>query len=850
MKTNIAESFNKDLYDKILSSFSENEKKLDSEWKIQKIYDGINYDLEKKSGNNYISLEGNNDGDYLFLGTTIFKESETEYIPNSILDVKRYIKTKESYGFKLNSESLNKYQIYEICKKGDNQTINIEFSPFLKDLDENCFKEKNLQKDLDDLNIQDLSIFYLQYFPTLAKKNQDTKYYNSEERKAFLNEIKEKIKNEENIQIKPIELYGPFGIGKSCSLLAFQKAKLFGIKSAYFNLNSLYNLQDIKKSVQMVLYESMSLFNDFTIFSNLKNEIIGKNFDNPWSIIKEVINFVLKNLNQKFIIIIDQYKEVFNNINIKSHEKLDEVLLNTDYGMIIIKCSSMNDNDVKMNFFDVVEKNKYIYIDKLFEIKSSDEKEKLYFGNISLYHYLYVESGKNFDDFIENQKKMIKSDIRKSIPESTNLLQVISFISNIMKTDSFFSEEDIKEKLHMIPLKYIILKKKIIDGKKIYTLDYSCLLIKIAFEELAYEELKKIAETPGIKNLKGTVGDLFEIMCHFALLLGGLENFNLDSKNLFYLEKNLYNNQEKEANWKENTKDGNKMKSLNSFYIRPTSTNSELYDSVIIFKEGENYSAYLLQMSISKDSGKKIANRKTHSEAITKVKSKIKKIYGIDIKNVYFSYIFNYDDIKPKDIIECITSKLDYFYFSLERNKFYQPDINTKMENKNSKIESFVEREIENCGHITKLDFNSLANMEEKNINTDFLKSQKELNIENFEFLELLKKKPKKDKISDISDILLDLEPVKKIIKRNKNLKLEICSDSGELTNVLNYLKNREYICLIGIREKIYMIYDKCTYEYNNINKEFGSISDNLGTKILINGTKVKYEIFSIIGKD
>lgn len=242
----------------------------------------------------------------------------------------------------------------------------------------------------------------------------------------------------------------------------------------------------------MVLYESMSLFNDFTIFSNLKNEIIGKNFDNPWSIIKEVINFVLKNLDQKFIIIIDQYKEVFNNINIKSHEKLDEVLLNTDYGMIIIKCSSMNDNDVKMNFFDVVEKNKYIYIDKLFEIKSSDEKEKLYFGNISLYHYLYVESGKNFDDFIENQKKMIKSDIRKSIPESTNLLQVISFISNIMKTDSFFSEEDIKEKLHMIPLKYIILKKKIIDGKKIYTLDYSCLLIKIAFEELAYEELKRL----------------------------------------------------------------------------------------------------------------------------------------------------------------------------------------------------------------------------------------------------------------------------------------------------------------------------------------------------------------------
>ena len=174
-----------------------------------------------------------------------------------------------------------------------------------------------------------------------------------------------------------------------------------------------------------------------------------------------------------------------------------------------------------------------------------------------------------------------------------------------------------------IPLNYILLKKNLVGEKIYYSFDYPCLLIRIIFEELAVEELNKLKETKGIKELKGTLGEIFEIICHFAILANKIEDFNLNSEKLFYLEKNIYNNQEKEGNWKKNEKDAEKMKNLDSFYIRPTNTNSELYDSIIIFKKDEKFYGYLLQMSISKDHGKKIEyQEKNIMKQLLKLKKK------------------------------------------------------------------------------------------------------------------------------------------------------------------------------------------------------------------------------------
>ena len=75
------------------------------------------------------------------------------------------------------------------------------------------------------------------------------------------------------------------------------------------------------------------------------------------------------------------------------------------------------------------------------------------------------------------EKTEIKSDIKKSIPNSTNLLKVISNITNIMKSNKLFDEHEIKAILVTIPLKYILINKIEEDGKIFYTFDYPCLLI-------------------------------------------------------------------------------------------------------------------------------------------------------------------------------------------------------------------------------------------------------------------------------------------------------------------------------------------------------------------------------------
>ena len=204
------------------------------------------------------------------------------------------------------------------------------------------------------------------------------------------------------------------------------------------------------------------------------------------------------------------------------------------------------------------------------------------------------------------------------------------------------------------------------------------------------------------------------------------------------------------------------------------------------------------------------------------------------MENVFFSYIFNYDDIMVDDIIECNSSQLDYFYFSMEENKFYQLNIEDKTRIKIKKNDKSASNIIENERYtsfpITKLDFNLLSNMNEKKVNTKFIKSKYDLENDKYDFLQVLNKKRY---YKCISNILSDLEPIKKIIKRKSNLKFEAYCESGNLNKILNYLKNAEYVCLIKYnKDNIYMIYDKDTYLYYDNNKEFKLVKDELGTML------------------
>ena len=245
-------------------------------------------------------------------------------------------------------------------------------------------------------------------------------------------------------------------------------------------------------------------------------------------------------------------------------------------------------------------------------------------------------------------------------------------------------------------------------------------------------------------------------------------------------------------------------------------------------------------MSISKKKGKKIVTRQKHYSAIQKVKKKIKILYGINIKNVYFSYIFNYDEINEDDIIECNMQSLDYFYYSIDLGTFLQ----TAQKQNAKKKDIFVEREKNNCISVTNLTFNSLSNMREIKINTKFIKSKENCKNEYGLLFTLLNRKRNYECTSDILD---DLKPVKLCIHKNKNLKLEISEEKGSLKQILPYLNDSEYVCLIECENNIYVIYNKTTFLYDSVGKTFMVAVDKLGTKLLINDINVKYEIFSIV---
>ena len=112
--------------------------------------------------------------------------------------------------------------------------------------------------------------------------------------------------------------------------------------------------------------------------------------------------------------------------------------------------------------------------------------------------------------------------------------------------------------------------------------------------------------------------------------------------------------------------------------------------------------------------------------------------------------------------------------------------------------------------HILNLTFNLLTNMEEKKINTKFIKTKDELNKDENYFFKMLNKKRNYECISEIID---DLKHIKDIIHKNKDIKLEIIAKKGNLPQILNYLTDSEYFCLIKYNNNsIYGIFDKTTY--------------------------------------
>lgn len=783
---------------------------------------------------------------------------------------------EQNFNFFNNGKNISNQDILkELREKGLTIEIkdkNIEFS-------QEIFNKQRKKIFYEALKLKDLTIFYDKYFP-IMKDFMNESFIFSEERKQFLNKL-DKI----TIMYEPFEVFGPQGIGKSTTLLAFLKQE--NVNGFYLNLKFL-NEQNMDDFINTILIESMNLFTDYNEYEKLLIYMKDKKFNEKWKYMEEIISYLiqLKIGEKTMYLIFDQFKEIIGDYNI--NEYISKIEDKQKYSKIyIIKCSSMNDDKVKNQYSLYFEKDNknldHIYIEKLIEINDSSLGSNLFifFKNNPLYYYLYLTSNKNFEKFSEDFYIRIKNEIMNKYNDNIYLLNIISEISSILKKRTIFDKIKVLEMMKKLPMKYIKIKQldndiKNNNNNQKYIFEYDCLLTQLSFERIAIELFGELSKNPSLP--KGVIGILFEIQCHFYIISGKLKNLNISLDNFFFIEGSIFKNRKKrKALEKTSKKKRNleinkadniikiKLKKINCAYIRPVSSNSEGYDSIILIKKNNNFDssslislkedeendiekpvdflACLLQMSINKKN-QKILSRIVHKKNIKLIKEDFLNRFNINITEFHLKYIFPLE-CKENNIINVFRKELDLMLFD-NKNKLVFYNLNEKNEriatddlvlNHYSNISKDIEINENIFFSFSKIKKNCLLLSRKRNNSNSELNiiSNNEISDRNF-------------KIDETKLKLLDknIKNVKFFMNLNENL-----INKSEKIQYLSIFKSKEVILITQYNNTYYCLYNEMIFNYNN-NKEV--VNDDIEcNKIKMQvylDKKSKIDIYSIIHKN
>ena len=309
--------------------------------------------------------------------------------------------------------------------------------------DECIEKIKKIFKDIKDIystkhqNTKDfISPNFGIYFTKIIQDESNAKFdyiYSDKRKKLELDFTK--FLNDDKEMIFPI--CGPHNIGKTITSLRIQKAwYLKGIKSLYLNIKYYFSepLKDFDKKVDTLIKECFYFVENENQLIDLYNEFQKENT------IEKIIMILRNNLTEKkfftnkFFLIIDQYQEKYNLINI-----LD---LFSKFKIFLL--SSINDTDVKENII-LTYKEKSLKKYKLIEKKQVKKIIRyIYYEYLLDYNYY---SFKMFEDLLNKKlkEKGIKSEENenKEIEEENKIIkkeikEKLDFVSSILKQFNFF----------------------------------------------------------------------------------------------------------------------------------------------------------------------------------------------------------------------------------------------------------------------------------------------------------------------------------------------------------------------------------------------------------------------------
>ena len=721
----------------------------------------------------------------VFVASSLHLNKIINLYPNCLV----YIKKKGAQDF-VETKKLSSSEVYSEIK-------------FISKYEDKAKYEKAniIVKSSEKFSLFDLSIVYNEYLENKYIIDTNATFIFTKERKDFFNFLDKKL-NECDV----ISFCGPEGIGKSVSILAFFKLKIY--QYYYINLKKLmeyYYKNDIDKIQELLLrelYHCLS-FNEFK--TNL-NELLKLFKDNSHPL--ELIKRVIKTLKlENIYIVIDQYKILYDN----NYQKLKEIIeISNNLNIKIIVVSSMNELDVKNSIVSILQKINdekafsldYIYItslvvcdDKDIQKLNDDEKNLLLqYGKTYESYYKIMEEKINFskqnnylefEDYLDNKmidnfKERLKTYY--NIKEDNKiLLEKINYLLNL--SDENIPIKHFLNNSNNIPFrffKFTYKNKNIFEIKSISLEDDITLSFQmqkyISFLVKIHRNISKefsnfnLLNSPNFNANKEAI-DLEE---SFSLLLWSTRKNN---KRLFsdmkichkLLIKDIFHISSEDINFTNLFSFENDAILLNF-----ESQNALAFDCAILKLENSSqkiYSLYLFQITRNKKPNERLTYISINDYRNFLVLYLEYIFKSIKIGKVYFSYIFDFEKPDTPTINECVENKIDYALFdkkllNLEKElqlKEYIPKI--KIFNSSKKI---LNTEENNFASVKKIQKGEIG----KSI-TYLSKKRRLIEEMGQEEASLKRKNAKKNKILEED-------------KKNKNYKSNIIKDNLETGEIKN----------------------------------------------------------------
>ena len=675
-------------------------------------YDGCYYPFEDPGSIKFI-FPDNSEHDIF-----IPRNGCLSYILKQYQDNKYVVKIKGEKEFK--EEKINMTRKYS------------EIKFLIKEIKESDYLLANEFIDFDTgkINLSELSTVFNLYFDNKVILNSNPIFKYTNERKEFFDFLINEI-GENSL----IPICGPEGIGKTISIMAFCKKYRHLYGYIYCNLRKLIylynsnNHTEIKKIIIQELLHSNSTIENLN--RNMKNlEDIFSLKLHPIDLIARIIK--LLDLNQD-IIVLDQYKIKYDYDYLKLQNLLAETESN---GIKVIVISSMNELDVKQSIIDNIGKKmiisnnaktfslNYIYISSLVycdkdEIQNLDEEEKEILQSYQNNYQIFYEILKLKESYEHENKNEGFGDYCDEIMKRNFFSRVDDYFNNENKdknmeaklfylvklTKQSISIKDFLNNSSNIPFRFFIFNYK---NKNIFkisdiNLDDSITLVYqfqkyLHYLAIMYNQVRISVPTGG--NEKNQKAINFEQSFADYLLIK--EDFIKDVKVIYKVNiKNFFNIQKEDFKL-------DKLEKEKAIVFIPMDQNAKGFDCGLlrcIDKENKKFYLYLFQATRKKDLHERLSFL-TLNDYLYYIKLLFENVLGIKIEEVFFAYVFDFNNQDTVSINHCSDNDFDYIIFDEKKqvifNKYkfkpYRPKIkilNFKEKNLNFSANNYKFSEIE-----------------------------------------------------------------------------------------------------------------------------------------------------------